>query len=290
VTAPLRLATRGSRLARWQASWVASQLGGDATLVIVETAGDRRADVPLSEIGGQGVFVKEVQAAVLEGRADAAVHSAKDLPAVTAPGLCLAALGEREDPRDALVGSTLDAISQGGVVATGSARRRALLAERRPDLAFAELRGNIATRLDKAAAFDAIVVAVAALRRLGLADRIAEALDPAWFVPQVGQGAIAVECRAGDSPVLARLAAVDHASTRRAVTAERAFLATLGGGCTLPVGAYATVGDDGTVTLRAVLASTDFSRVARRTESGDDPSALGARVAESLLADVPGAG
>lgn len=294
MTAPLRLATRGSQLARWQAAWVASRLGGDASLVIVDTAGDRRTDVPLSEVGGQGVFVKEVQAAVLDGRADAAVHSAKDLPAVTPPGLCLAAIGEREDPRDALVGSTLDAIPHGGVVATGSARRRALLAERRPDLVFAELRGNIATRLDKAAGSDAIVVAVAALLRLGLADRIAEALDPTWFVPQVGQGAIAVECRSGHSDVLARLAAVDHAPTRRAVTAERAFLATLGGGCTLPVGAYATPdappGAAGRLTLRAVLATADFTRVFRRTESGDDPAELGARVAEALLADAPSVG
>ena len=229
MTAPLRLATRGSRLARWQASWVASRLAVPTELVIVSTAGDERTDVPLSAIGGQGVFVKEVQAAVLSGRADAAVHSAKDLPAVTEPGLCLAAIGSREDPRDALVGSVLDSIPVGGVVATGSARRRALLASRRPDLRFAELRGNIATRLEKAAGFDAIVMAVAALTRLGLAEHIAEALDPSWFVPQVGQGAIAVECRADDSATVALLAAVDDAGTRRAVTAERSFLATLGG-------------------------------------------------------------
>jgi hydroxymethylbilane synthase len=265
-------------------------LGEDAEPVVVETTGDRRADVPLSEIGGQGVFVKEVQAAVLEGRADAAVHSAKDLPAVAAPGLCLAAIGEREDPRDALVGAALDAIPLGGTVATGSVRRRALLAWRRPDLAFAELRGNIATRLDKAAGFDAIVVAVAALRRLGLSDRIAEALDPSWFVPQVGQGAIAVECRADDGPTRARLARVDHAATRRAVTAERAFLATLGGGCTLPVGAHATVGPTGTLTLHAVLATAESGPVLQRTESGDDPVALGEQVAVALLADASAVG
>jgi hydroxymethylbilane synthase len=285
VTAPLRLATRGSRLARWQASWVASQLGG-ASLVVVSTAGDQRADVPLAEIGGQGVFVKEVQEAVLSGAADAAVHSAKDLPAVTPPGLCLGAIGVREDPRDALVGSPLSAIPAGGVVATGSARRRALLASQRPDLLFAELRGNIATRLEKAAGFDAIVMACAALRRLGLDDRIAEALDPSWFVPQVGQGAIAVECRADDTSTLERLSAVDDAATRRAVTAERSFLATLGGGCTLPVGAYATGGPAGPLTVTAVVARAESGPVFRHTSSGDDPVALGASVASALMALV----
>jgi len=281
---PLRLATRGSRLAKWQAEWVAAALGG-ADLVIVETAGDRRVDVPLAEIGGQGVFVKEVQAAVLEGRADAAVHSAKDLPAVTAPGLVIAAIGARDDPRDALVGSRLAAIPSGGVVATGSARRRALLRDARPDLVFADLRGNIGTRLDKAGGFDAIVMAVAALRRLGLADRIAESLDPEVFVPQVGQGAIAVECRADDAAAVARVVALDDAPTRVAVTAERAFLAELGGGCTLPVGAYATVaGRD--VTLRAFLADEDERTVVRHLSRGDDPVALGVAAARALLEAV----
>jgi hydroxymethylbilane synthase len=286
VTAPLRLATRGSRLARWQASWVASQLGGASSLVVVSTAGDQRADVPLAEIGGQGVFVKEVQEAVLSGDADAAVHSAKDLPGVTPPGLCLGAIGVREDPRDALVGSPLSAIPAGGVVATGSARRRALLASRRPDLLFAELRGNIATRLEKAAGFDAIVMACAALRRLGLDDRIAEALDPSWFVPQVGQGAIAVECRADDVSTLEQLAVLDDVATRRAVTAERSFLATLGGGCTLPVGAYATGGTAGPLTLTAVVARAESGPVFRHTSSGDDPLALGSSAASALMALV----
>jgi hydroxymethylbilane synthase len=273
-------------LARWQASWVAARLDGPAELVIVDTAGDRRTDVPLSSIGGQGVFVKEVQAAVLSGAADAAVHSAKDLPAETPSGLCLAAIGEREDPRDALVGARLDDIPPGGVVATGAARRRALLAAARPDLKFAELRGNIATRLDKAAGFDAIVMAVAALRRLSLDDRVAEALDPSWFVPQVGQGAIAVECRADDGETRARLAAVEDAASRAAVTAERAFLSTLGGGCTLPVGAYAVLEAAGGLTLHAVLATSEQGPVLRRSASGDDAVALGAAVASALLADA----
>jgi hydroxymethylbilane synthase len=277
----LRLATRGSRLARWQAAWVAATLGGEVEFVIVDTTGDRRAEVPLSAIGGQGVFVKEVQAAVLDGRADAAVHSAKDLPARTEPGLVLAAVGIREDPRDALVGAALDAIPTGGVVATGSARRRALLLHARPDLTFADLRGNIPTRLEKAAGFDAVVVALAALVRLDLADRVSQALDPEVFVPQVGQGAIAVECRVADTATLARLQVVDHPATHRAVAAERAFLAALGGGCTLPVGAYATGGAE--LTLRAVLATADERTLHRITVTGADPVPLGEEAARAVL-------
>ena len=166
---PLRVATRGSALARWQAERVVTLLGGDAELVIITTTGDTRNDTPIHSMGGTGVFVKEVQQAVLDGRADIAVHSAKDLPASAAPeGLVFAAVPERADPRDALVGSTLDALPAGALIGTGSVRRRAQLAALRPDLTFAELRGNIPTRLEKAAGFDAIVVAVAALDRLGL--------------------------------------------------------------------------------------------------------------------------
>lgn len=301
---PLRLATRGSPLARWQAEWVAAALGGASELVVVDTVGDRRQDVPLTVIGGQGVFVKEVQAAVLDGRADAAVHSAKDLPSVTAPGLWLAAVGQRGDPRDALVGTTLADLPIGGEVATGSVRRRAQLAHLRPDLAFAELRGNIGTRLAKAAGVDAIVVAAAALHRLGLADRIAEALDPELIVPQVGQGAIAVECRAGDDATRKRLAALDHPLTHRAVVAERAFLAMLGSGCTLPVGAHAThvsdprgsahgaqagATDPGPLTLVAVIAAPDGRVVLRHRATGEDPTELGERVGHHLLEIAGGA-
>lgn len=279
----MRLATRGSPLARWQAEWVAQRLGG-AELVIVETTGDRSQDVSIASIGGQGVFAKEVQTAVLEGRADAAVHSAKDLPSLTPEGLCLAAIGERDDPRDALVGSTLDGLAAGALVATGSVRRRAQLAHLRPHLTFAELRGNIATRLEKAAGFDAIVMAAAALHRLGLGARIAEALDPEVMLPQVAQGAIAVECRADDDATRARLQAVDHGPTRRAVEAERAFLATLGGGCTLPVAAYAT-GDR----LTGLVASYDGRICLRHEATGDDPVALGRAVAHHLLHTAGGA-
>jgi hydroxymethylbilane synthase len=286
VSAPLRVATRGSALARWQAEHVVSQLSGDAELVIVDTLGDRDKSTSLDQLGGQGVFVKEVQAAVLAGRADVAVHSAKDLPSsddLAAPGLVIGCVPERADPRDVLVGASLASLRPGAQIATGSARRRALLADIRPDLTFVELRGNIETRLTKVPPGGAIVMACAALVRLGLEYHSTELLDPAVFVPQVAQGAIAIECRTGDDAVLSRLAAVEHHPSRRAVDTERAWLATLGGGCDLPVGAHAVVTADGSLVLDAVLASYDGRMVLRASGAGPDPAALGVRVAEQLL-------
>ena len=277
----MRAATRGSALARWQTDLVLSALGGGEA-VVVETTGDRVADVPIHEIGGRGVFVKEVQAAVLEGRADIAVHSAKDLTSTPTEGLVIGAFLERGDARDALVGCSLAALPAGAVVATGSVRRRAQLAWLRPDLSFAELRGNIDTRLRKAASFDAAVMAFAALQRLGYADQAADVLDPTVLVPQVAQGALAVECRADDGRVLEALAALDHGPTRLAVTAERAYLAELGGGCDLPVGAYATV-DGSVITLTGLIAALDGRICLRDTQSGDDAVALGRAVAAKLL-------
>jgi hydroxymethylbilane synthase len=238
------LATRGSAQATAQATAVAEALmaAHDALtvqLVFVETLGDQRTDVPLHTIGGQGVFVKEVQRAVLDGHADLAAHSAKDLPSVEADGLELAAFCERRDPRDALVGATLGGLPRGATVATGSVRRRAQLAAVRPDLRFVELRGNIHTRLSKVPTDGALVMAVAALQILDLTDRIAEVLKVDRFVPAPGQGCVAVECRAGDEAVAVLLAAVDHPATRAAVELERAFLAELGTGCSLPVAAHA---------------------------------------------------
>jgi hydroxymethylbilane synthase len=284
VSSTLRIATRGSALARWQAERVAGLLGGEVELVIVQTTGDRRADEPLHQMGGVGVFVKEVQEAVLDGRADLAVHSAKDLPAETPEGLALAAFPERADARDAMVGAALADLPTGAVVATGSVRRRAQLAAVRPDLGFAELRGNIQTRLDKAEGFDAIVVAAAALDRLGLGARAAERLSFTDMVPQVGQGALAVECRVDDGDTRARVAGIDDAGVRRAVTAERAFLAALGGGCTLPVGAHAETVDGDAVEVLALVASDDGHRVARGRETDVDPQAAGRRIAERLAA------
>ncbi|HTO01091.1 MAG TPA: hydroxymethylbilane synthase [Microthrixaceae bacterium] len=275
----LRLATRASALAMWQAEHVSALLtsahpGLTVTIVPTTTEGDRRLDVPLSEIGGKGVFATEVQEAVLDGRADVAVHSAKDLTAVTAARLTLAAIPERGDPRDALVGSTLADLPLGAVVATGSARRRALLADARPDLEFAELRGNMATRLSKAEKFDAIVVAAVALERLGLSEHITHYFDPEVFVPQVAQAALGIECRSEDTATIELLAAIDHAPSRQRVLAERAFLAELGGDCSLPAGAHASFNAAGGLTLRGVLASQVGGPVARG--SIDIPASSGA--------------
>ncbi len=295
MTWAVRVATRGSELARWQASYLADRLvqghpGLTVEVVVVETTGDRRQDVPVWQMGGQGVFVKEVQAAVLDGRADLAVHSAKDLPSVTAPGLVLACVPARADPRDALVGNTLAGLAAGAQVATGSVRRRAQLAWLRPDLTFAGLRGNMPTRVAHASAErGAVVVAAAALERLGLMDRAAEVLEPEVLLPQVAQGALAVECRSGDEATIALLAGIEHRAARRAVDAERAFLARLGGGCDLPVGAYATEADDGTLSMDGMLASGDGRILLRATRTGGgDPATLGAQLAEDLLLEAGG--
>ncbi|MGH9085636.1 MAG: hydroxymethylbilane synthase [Acidimicrobiales bacterium] len=277
----LRAATRGSPLARWQAEHVVSLLrAADPTveveLVVVDTQGDRRLDVPIWELGGKGVFAKEVQTAVLDGRADLAVHSAKDLPSGSVPGLLIAAVPERGDPRDALVGSTMADLPHGAEVATGSLRRQAQLAALRPDLRFVGLRGNMATRLAKASEHDAVVVAAVALDRLGLGDHIAERLSVDTVLPQVAQGALAVECRAGDADLVTRLAAIEHADSRRCVDAERAFLAELGGDCSLPAAAYATTTADGLV-VEGRLLSVDGRTVLRHR--GSD----GAAVARHLL-------
>ena len=241
--ATIRIATRRSRQATTQSEDVASQLraaGFETELVLVETLGDRtQADnVPLHAIGGQGVFVKEVQRAVLDGRADVAVHSAKDLPATDADGLEIGAFVARRSAADVLIGNTLDGLAEGAPVATGSVRRRAQLRLVRPDLEFRELRGNIPTRLERIPDGGAIVMALAALEVLGMSDRADDLLDPTRFVPAIGQGCVAVECRIGDRDIADALAAIDDAPTRRAVTIERAYLAELGAGCSLPVGAY----------------------------------------------------
>ncbi|MEY2449703.1 MAG: hydroxymethylbilane synthase [Acidimicrobiaceae bacterium] len=286
MTRPLRIATRGSELARWQANHVASMLDSEVELVLVETSGDRDQHEPIWSMGGKGVFVKEVQAAVLDGRADLAVHSAKDLPSGTVDGLVLAAIPERGDPRDALVGAALVDLQPGARVATGSVRRRAQLADLRPDLTFDGLRGNIPTRLAKAASYDAIVVAAAALQRLDLSDRIADVLSVTVMVPQVAQGALAIECRSDDAETRAALAAVEHPDSRRAVDAERAFLAELGGDCDLPAGAYATTADG--LQLEGLLASLDGRVVLRHRANGEAPEALGRQVARHLLDQAGG--
>ncbi|MEI6629787.1 MAG: hydroxymethylbilane synthase [Actinomycetota bacterium] len=239
----IRLATRSSAQAKKQSEFLAQQLiAADADLVIelvfVETLGDKKADTPLHEIGGQGIFVKEVQRAVLDGHADIAVHSAKDLPSEQQAGLVIAAFTERRTANDALVGSTLDGLASGATVATGSVRRRAQLARLRPDLQFVDLRGNINTRLGKIPENGAIVMAVAALEVLDLQDRITQMLSLDDAVPMVGQGCVAVEVRALDDATRRLLQIIDHAPTRRAVETERAFLSELGAGCTAPIAAH----------------------------------------------------
>jgi len=306
--AALRLATRGSPLALWQAHRVAGLLeraGVASSLVVVETEGDRRVDVPLQHLGGQGVFVREVQAAVVRGDVDAAVHSAKDLPAseeLGVPGLVLACFPERADARDVLVGGGVRTLPTGSTVATGSARRRVQLANLRPDLTFADLRGNLATRLAVVGegGVAAVVVARAALDRLGWdppEGMDLEVLDPATMLPQVGQGAIAVECRVDDRATRAALGAIDDPVVHRLVDAERAFLSELGGGCTLPVGAHAELvresaaspgGDGPPIRLAGMLAGSDGQVVLRHEQTGDRGDALGRAVARFLLDDAGG--
>lgn len=286
----IRIATRASAQARTQAAAVAGLLdaaGHRTELVFVETFGDR-STAPLHSIGGQGVFVKEVQRAVLDGLADIAVHSAKDLPTVDAEGLCIGAFAARRSPADAMVGCSLARLPAGATVATGSVRRRAQLARARPDLVFVELRGNIHTRLDRIPDDGAIVMAVAALEILDLTDRIAERLDPAEFVPAVGQGCVAVECRSDDGRVLTALRAVDHAPTRREVTIERAFLAELGSGCSLPVGAHV----DGDRLFTFVAADHSPVTVSETVALHGDPSVdldVARRAARAALAQVSNA-
>jgi hydroxymethylbilane synthase len=253
-------------------------------LVTVKTTGDLRQDVPVWEMGGRGVFVREVQATLLSGRAGAAVHSSKDLQPVAAKGLCLAAVPERADPRDALVGSALADLPVGATVATGSQRRKAQLAAARADLSFTSLRGNIATRLKRIPPGGAIVMAKAALDRLDLAPEPAEVLPVGLMLPQVGQGAIAVECREDDEGTRRLLEAIDDRRAHTAVEAERSFLAAIGGACDLPVAGYAWL-DGARLHMEGLLAAPDGTAVVRRGASGRaaDAALIGREVAELVL-------
>ncbi len=282
------IATRASPLARWQAEAVSSLLasrGINTEFQLVTTEGDRDQSRQIQDMAGEGVFVKEVQKAVLEGLADAAVHSAKDLRSLPTAGLNLVGFLERGDPRDALIANHLDRIPEGGVIATGSARRRVQLLNLRPDLNFVGLRGNIKTRVEIAQGdeVDAVVVAMAALDRLGLTELADQIFEPDQMVPQVGQGAIAIECRDDDHQTVESLSQIVHDLTGRCVTAERSYLAELGGGCELPVGAYAYE-EEGTLHLDTVLASVDGSTVLLTQPEGQDPILLGAQTAQELLA------
>jgi hydroxymethylbilane synthase len=286
----VRLATRGSPLALHQTETVAALLrsahpGLEVEPVVVRTRGDQDASAPLDQIGGQGVFVTEVEAAVADGRADAAVHSAKDMPSVMGPAFVLAAVPPRGDPRDALVGCRLADLPAGALIATGSARRRAQLAYLRPDLVFRDLRGNMARRVAAAGTggVTAVVVAMAAMERLGWLDQVTDVLDPVDVLPQAGQGAIAVQCRADHERTRTLLAAIDDDVTHRAVRAERAVLATLGGSCTVPVGALAEAIAAPALRVSGLMASADGHTMIRLSREGDDPEAVGAAVARALL-------
>jgi len=290
----LRLATRRSPLALVQASLVQGRLsesGVASVLVALETRGDRQVDVSLDQIGAQGVFAVEVQRAVLNGEADVAIHSAKDLPSTTPEGLSLTCVPQRLDPADVLIGRSLAGLGPGATVATGSPRRRALLLERRPDLRVVGLRGNMATRFAAAGHgdVDAVVVAAAALERLGEGDLAAERLDTEWFVPQVGQGTLALEVRDGDDVTAALLAPLNLRDAMTALVAERAFLAELGAGCSVPCGAYASLSGN-TIALSGVMVSVDGSRSVRAVFNGDDADSLGRSLACHLRDEMGGAG
>ena len=282
----LVIASRGSQLALWQARWVAAQLsaaGHPCRIEIIKTTGDKITDVPLAKVGTKGLFTKEIEEALLDGRADLAVHSLKDLPTELPEGLVLAAVPEREDPRDAVVGRKLADLPLGAKVGTSSLRRAAQLRQLRPDLQVESVRGNLDTRLRKLdeGQYDAILLAAAGLKRLGWGDRIAEILPPEQMCPAVGQGALAIETRAGFDGV----AMLDHADTHTAVMAERGVLRALGGGCQVPIGAYATV-SQGRVRLLAIVAAPDGSQVVRAEAEGPAAEAaeIGARLAADLLA------
>lgn len=290
----VRIGTRGSTLAVWQAGWVKQRLEAHwpeirVELVPITTSGDRIQHLPLSQLGGKGLFVKEIEQALLDGEVDLAVHSVKDLPADLPPGLSLSAIPEREDPRDVLIsagGSSLADLPDGSRVGTSSLRRQALLLHLRPGLRIEVLRGNVETRLrgQLEGRVDATVLAAAGLKRLGLRLKNSYPLDAEEFLPAIGQGALGIEIRTGDT-VEALLAPLHHTDAARTVEAERAFLSGMGGSCRTPLAAKATAAK-GILRLSALVASPDGTRLLRHERSGPVETAahIGAGVAETLLA------
>ncbi|HLM56038.1 MAG TPA: hydroxymethylbilane synthase [Pyrinomonadaceae bacterium] len=294
----LVIGSRGSKLALWQSNWVKSRLEAldprlSVRIEVVKTQGDVMRDVPLSVIGGQGAFTKELETALLERRVDIAVHSLKDLPTVVPEGLSITAVPEREDPRDALVlkagtdagGASLSSLPEGSTVGTSSLRRMAQLRHLRPDVQIKDLRGNVDTRLRKLdeGDYDALILASAGLRRLGLDARISAPVEPGEMLPAVGQGALGVETRADNEAAVALVSRLDHAPTRAAVVAERALLRHLGGGCQVPIAAHALVEGDRLI-LDGLVAALDGGRLIRdRLESATaDAASAGERLAARL--------
>jgi hydroxymethylbilane synthase len=297
MTGPIRIATRGSALALWQAHHVEAALRAAdpeavTELTVIKTTGDRITDVPLSRIGDRGLFTKEIDGALLSGAADLAVHSLKDVPTRLPDGLVIAAIGEREDPRDALLlpngaAGSLGSLAPGARVGTSSLRRRAQLCAARPDLAVLDLRGNLNTRVAKldAGEYEAIILAAAGVTRLGWSDRIAALLEPAVWLPAVGQGALAIVTREDDAEIRALLERLHHPDTAACVAAERAFLHALEGGCQIPIGALATVSGD-VLTLAGLVADLDGVPILRDRRTGplSEPEALGEALAAELIA------
>ncbi|HHJ13438.1 MAG TPA: hydroxymethylbilane synthase [Gammaproteobacteria bacterium] len=291
----LRIATRKSPLALWQANHVRDALcvrhpGLDVELVTMTTQGDRILDTPLAKVGGKGLFVKELETGMLEGRADLAVHSMKDVPVEFPPGLGLAAVLPREDPRDVFISNTfdsLDALPRGARVGTSSLRRQCQLRRLRPDLQVLDLRGNVNTRLARldAGDYDAILLAAAGVRRMGWEARITELLPPERFLPAIGQGAIGIETRLGDERVQALVRPLNDTDTAIRVRAERALNQALAGGCQVPIGGYAEL-DHGVILLRALVGRPDGSEMVQGVISGrpEDAAELGRVLAEDLLA------
>jgi hydroxymethylbilane synthase len=288
----LRIGTRGSMLAKWQAEFIRKRLfaaaGVEAEIVIIKTAGDKLQHIPLTQIGGKGIFIKELEEALLEETIDLAVHSVKDVPTDVPSRLMFPAVCRRDDVRDCLVGSTLANLRQGARVGTGSLRRQAQLLHLRPDLDIRDLRGNVDTRLRKVESgeYEAIVLSKAGLDRLGLSQRISEILSPEICMPAVGQGAIAVECRLKDAEAGDILAHLDDAETRTAIIAERALLSALQGGCQFPLGAWARI-ERGELVLEACVCSADGVQYVkqRATAPLDQAAQLGEHMAR-LLAEA----
>jgi hydroxymethylbilane synthase len=289
----LRLGTRGSALALWQANWTKAQLekrwpGLVVDLVPIKTTGDKILDVPLAKIGGKGLFTKELDEALLDGRIDLAVHSLKDVPFQLPDGIDFAAIPEREDPRDAFVsnGPKLQDLSNGARIGTSSLRRQVQLRHRFPTLDLVTLRGNVDTRLRKLSEgeFDGIILAAAGLKRLGHEQRITQILDDDIMVSAVGQGALGIVCRAGDDATRRTLAVLDHQPTRLAVTAERGLLRALGGSCQVPVAGKARI-DGMQLTIKGLIASLDGRRVIAEAIRGpvDDANKLGLELGQKLL-------
>jgi len=296
VSEKLVVATRGSKLALWQANWVKKEIednfpGTSVELKVIKTTGDKITNVPLAQVGGKGLFVKEIEEALLDKSADLAVHSMKDVPAELPEGLELSAIPEREDPRDAFISNRyerLQDLPQGARVGSSSLRRKSQILAFRPDLEVESLRGNVDTRLKRLdeGKFDAILLAAAGVRRLGWSDRIREYLPPSVCLPAIGQGALGIETRIGDEKMGPFIAHFNHGSTADAVTAERAFLARLEGGCQVPIAALAET--EGThLKLTGVVASLDGGRVIRRSVTGSRKAcaAIGLQLAESILGD-----